>query len=289
MDVSIIIVNYNTRELLSDCIKSICSNTVDVQYEVIVSDNGSTDGSVEMLRAEYPQVIIIENKRNIGFGAANNRALDHAKGKYVFFLNSDTILLNNAVKYFKDYWEKNEAANLGCLGAQLQDQNGYFIHSYDKYPSPISVLKALLHMCLWSVTHKNINQTSHNQKKLEVPKTIDGYITGADMFVRNDEAAYFDERYFMYAEETDLQYNHFYKLGKKCIIIPEPEIVHLVGASDTTGTTERYDFMRNSNRWMWISYLKYFEKNVKRNDICVKIIRCLLGNIYKGKLEYFVE
>lgn len=107
LDVSIIIVNYNTKELTRNCLKSVFEQTDGIVFEVIVSDNGSTDGSLEMIRTEFHEVILIENGANLGFGAANNRALDVAKGKYVFYLNSDTVLLNNAVQMFFDYWENS--------------------------------------------------------------------------------------------------------------------------------------------------------------------------------------
>ena len=97
MDVSIIIVNYNTCELTRNCLKSVFEQTKNIDFEVIVSDNGSKDGSVEMIKKEFPYVILIENNANLGFGAANNRGLKIAKGKYIFYLNCDTILLNNAV------------------------------------------------------------------------------------------------------------------------------------------------------------------------------------------------
>lgn len=120
LDVSIIIVNYNTKKLLADCLASIYEQTNDIDFEVIVSDNASVDGSIEMLKADFPQVILIENNVNLGFGAANNRGLAIAKGKYIFYLNSDTILLNNSVKIFFDYWEKNgEKDNIGALGGAL--------------------------------------------------------------------------------------------------------------------------------------------------------------------------
>ena len=105
MDVSVIIVNYNTCEITKNCLKSVFEQTIGIEFEVIVSDNGSKDGSIEMIRTDFPQVIFIENNANPGFGTANNRALAVAKGKYVFYLNSDTLLLNNAVKIFFDYWE----------------------------------------------------------------------------------------------------------------------------------------------------------------------------------------
>lgn len=84
MDVSIIIVNYNTKDLTCNCLKSVFEQTEDIDFEVIVSDNGSTDGSVEMIKTEFPQVVLIENRVNLGFGAANNRGLKLAKGKYIF-------------------------------------------------------------------------------------------------------------------------------------------------------------------------------------------------------------
>ena len=121
MQVSVIIVNFNTRELLRNCLNSIYSQTKDISFEVIVSDNGSVDGSVEMLRSDFPQVILVDNKANLGFGTANNKGLDVAKGEFVFYLNSDTLLLNNAIKIFYDYWKQHESEQLGALGCNLVD------------------------------------------------------------------------------------------------------------------------------------------------------------------------
>ena len=129
MQVSIIIVNYNTKDFLKNCLDSIYKHTTDIKYEIIVSDNGSTDGSLEMLSADYPKVRVVVNGKNLGFGAANNRALDVAKGKYIFYLNSDTLLLNNAVKLFYDYFEAHENENLGAIGANLLDETNCVIHS----------------------------------------------------------------------------------------------------------------------------------------------------------------
>ena len=97
IDVSVIIVNYNTKLLLQNCLDSVYSQTGDIFFEVIVSDNGSTDGSIEMVKVNFPNVILIENNTNLGFGTANNRGLKIAQGKYILYLNSDTVLKNNAV------------------------------------------------------------------------------------------------------------------------------------------------------------------------------------------------
>ena len=107
MDVSVIIVNYNTVELTKQCILSIYNQTKDVNFEIIVVDNNSEDNSVKIIENNFPQVILINNSDNIGFGRANNLGVEIAKGKYIFFLNSDTILLNNAIKIFVDYMRKN--------------------------------------------------------------------------------------------------------------------------------------------------------------------------------------
>lgn len=165
-DISVIIVNYNTKELTRNCLKSVFDQTSGIAFEVIVSDNGSTDGSVEIIRAEFPEVILIENSANLGFGAANNRALDVAKGKYVPCLNSDTVLLNNAVKIFFDYFEAHAGENLGAIGCNLKDTEGGYNCSYGKLKSLKSLLK-MLFLTLLGNTKRTI-QYFFTRKKTEV-------------------------------------------------------------------------------------------------------------------------
>ena len=115
MDVSIIIVNYNTKDLLCQCVDSIYDKTSNVEFEIIVVDNDSSDGSKELFIKDK-RIRFIEAGGYLGFGKANNLGVDAAKGKYVFFLNSDTILMNNAVKLFYDYCESHEKDRLGAVG-----------------------------------------------------------------------------------------------------------------------------------------------------------------------------
>ena len=104
MQVSVIIVNYNTKELTKQAIQSVFDRTEGVEYEIIVVDNDSKDGSVEELKKIFQnKITIIESKENLGFGRANNLGIKQSKGKYVFLLNSDTELINNAIKIFYDY------------------------------------------------------------------------------------------------------------------------------------------------------------------------------------------
>lgn len=241
MDVSIIIVNYNTCALLKNCLNSIYNNTKGISFEILVSDNNSSDDSMKMVLSEFPDVIFIENNKNLGFGAANNRALYKATGKYIFYLNSDTLLKNNAVKYFFDYWENSPfKTDIGSLGCNLTDQNGRISHSYGNFPSAYSFLKNTIHDFL-SVSKYTLLYILFSDKiplckdlnpiKYFKTGSVD-YITGADLFLLNDEYAFFDEHYFMYCEEIDLQYK-LNKNNKKSLLINGPEIVHLKGASAT--------------------------------------------------------
>lgn len=279
MDVSIIIVNYNTKQLLADCLKSIYEQTKDISFEVIVSDNGSKDGSIEMLKADFPQVILIENNANLGFGAANNRGLAIAKGKYIFYLNSDTILLNNAVKCFFDYWEENvEKENIGALGANLLDAYENIIHSHGdflKLNDIDNMISNIAHTVYGNFKLYLQNVFFHQQipfkKNLQEYKKKLGeveYITGADLFMKNDEASFFDEKYFMYCEEMDLQYE-LKKKGKKRLLIEGPKIIHFEGGS----CKNEIDIIRqegNFSRIQWrISQIYFFKKN---GSISTKIL-----------------
>lgn len=259
MDVSIIIVNYNTCTLIHNCLKSIFEQTKDIEFEVIVSDNGSKDGSIEMIKQEFPQVILVENKANLGFGAANNRGLNIAKGKYILYLNSDTILLNNAVKYFFDYWEKSlEKDKIGALGGNLLDIDGNVIHSGGKFPRPLHEIIRLtgrlifVFLC-WVFRINNYTKKEKYIKEVE-------YVTGADLFLKNNESAFFDERFFMYYEETFLQYQ-LKKNDLKILLIDAPKIIHLDGMSFQKGSGGFKDYATFKSITSNLSRIKYQQYN----------------------------
>ena len=237
MDVSIIIVNYNTKDLLFNCLNSIYEHVKNIEFEVIISDNGSKDGSEKMVRSNFPQCIFIENNANLGFGPANNIGLNQAKGKYILYLNSDTVLLNNAVKIFYDYWESNPNKNhIGALGAPLLDEDLQVIHSYGEFANYSINLKQLLKSNITNtiMTFEYIFKTSLNKlrptHRQDVQEGPVQYITGADLFLRNDKYAYFDDYFFLYFEESDLQYK-MKKANLDRLIIEGPRIQHLCGGS----------------------------------------------------------
>ena len=134
--VSIIIVSYNTKELTKKAIQAVFDKTEGIEYEIIVVDNDSKDGSVEELKNTFQEKItVIESKENLGFGRANNLGIKQSKGKYIFLLNSDTELINNAIKIFYDYMEENK--QVGVCGGNLYNENEIPEDSYMLYKNSI--------------------------------------------------------------------------------------------------------------------------------------------------------
>ncbi|GHT71678.1 glycosyl transferase [Spirochaetia bacterium] len=230
MDVSIIIVNYNTKELLFNCLTSIYKQTKQIEFEVIVSDNGSTDGSVEMVKSAFPKVILIENNANIGFGAANNKGAKVSAGKYLFFLNSDTLLENNALFYFYEFADGN---GVSLLGGYLVDKSNKIIHSFENYTTPLRGI-ARLSYSSFPVLHK-IKFIFKNDRVISshnLPARVD-FIIGADLFIAANvfrQLHGFDENFFMYYEDEDLC-RRARLLNYESYIINGPKIIHLESAS----------------------------------------------------------
>jgi GT2 family glycosyltransferase len=226
MDVSVIIVNFNTKDLTINCIQSIYDQTEQVDYEIIVVDNASIDGSVAAIKNKFPKVILLESPENLGFGKANNLAARTAKGEFLFFLNSDTLLLNNAIKIFCDaYYTLGDQT--GCMGTILWNTNHEPIHSFGIFPTCGQVIGGNIRGRYLKIQEKIFSIDS-----CTFPLTVD-YITGADLFVPASlfkSVGQFDESFFMYFEETDLQ-KRIVKLGLKNRMIDEAHIVHLAGGS----------------------------------------------------------
>jgi GT2 family glycosyltransferase len=232
MNVSIVIVNYNTKELTLNCLTSIVSKTTGLKYEIIVVDNASTDSSCEEIKQNFSETILIENNDNLGFARANNIATRVSNGKYVFFLNSDTVLLNNAIKIFFDFMESQQGNDFACCGGNLFEENMEPQLPFGNFPSLRQIFFEQFFLYrIFPKLYANIPNLGVKEVVSELKEVP--YVSGADLFIRKevlDIVGNFDERFFLYYEDTDLGYR-LKQAGHKSAIIPDAKIIHLVGGS----------------------------------------------------------
>lgn len=230
MTVSVIIVNYNTQQMTAECINSIFAKTYDVDFEVILVDNASTDGSKDFFEKDS-RIKYVYSAENLGFGKGNNLGYKYASGEYIFLLNSDTLLVNNAIKLFCDFM-KNAPQNIGCIGCVMQKKDGTRVHSYHtEYPTLLWIFKEILCFSFPKIYDPYLNR-ERKQLKDSYPCKV-AAITGADLFIRRcviERCGLFDPDFFMYYEETELQHR-FLANGYEACVIDAPKIIHLAGAS----------------------------------------------------------
>ncbi|HLA26444.1 MAG TPA: glycosyltransferase family 2 protein [Syntrophales bacterium] len=249
-DISIIIVNWNTKELLKDCLHSVYKTVQGIVYETIVVDNASEDGSAEMLRREFPAAHLIENKVNRGFGAANNQALSIMKGRYALLLNTDTLLTENAVSLLFSFMEGRPDTAMAC--GQLLNADGSKQNSIAAFPSLLTLMTNIsLLEYFWPRRYPSKRYT------FTEPVEIDSGI-GACLIVRKqaiDEVGMLDERYFFFFEETDWAYR-MKVAGWKIFHVPQAFIYHLQGQSIGRDVSSRMEFYRSRFQFFrkWYSY-----------------------------------
>lgn len=263
-DVSIIIVNYNTCELLTKCIQSIYSITSDVDFEIIVVDNDSVDNSVETLQSKFKEVKLIQSSSNLGFGKANNLGLKVASGRNIFFLNSDTLLLNNAIKILSDYIDSNP--EVGICGGNLYTSTLAEANSFCRImPGIFSEINVMSLTKISKLIYGKNSSFNYTLNPLEV-----AYITGADMMIPKqilDKVGGFDPDFFLYFEETELTLR-IKKAGYMVKSVPAAKIIHLEGASSKDNLWKMKVY--NSSR------LKYYKKVYR-----TKFSYNLVLNLYK--------
>jgi GT2 family glycosyltransferase len=223
MDVSIIIVNWNTKDLLVPCLRSIYRKSGNVKAEVFVVDNGSMDGSKEAVEAEFPEVILIDNPMNFGFAKASNQGIDLSKGKYVLLLNPDTELKEGAIATLNTFLDHHPEA--GVAGAQLLNADGAKQNAIANFPSLATELlnKSLLRRLF-------PDRFPGKEREYALPIEVDSVI-GACMMVRREameEVGLLDEDYFLFLEETDWCYR-MKKAGWKVYHVPGAEVIHYQG------------------------------------------------------------
>lgn len=256
MDVSVIMVNYNTLAMTTAAINRVLELTESIRFEIILVDNASSDGSKEYFE-RWKDIKYIYSDKNLGFGQANNLAAKQAKGEYLFFLNTDTLLRNNAIKILHQYM--TEHLNVGAAGGNLFDGNGIPTISYERMFPGIGHTLNLLSYNFFNYIRfgKNV-MFNHTDYPIEV-----AYISGADLMIPKalfDNLGGFSPKFFMYYEETDLC-RRIQSAGYKIHSVPAAEITHLEGGSQQKSTTAKRKtnlrsiksraifFSRNYNKW----------------------------------------
>lgn len=223
MDLSVIILNYNTKKLLADCLKSVFASTGLGQMEVIVSDNGSTDGSIEMVKTDFPQAKLLENNTNLGFSKGNNVAIKIATGRHILLLNSDTVVKLDA--FSKMVGKADSESIIGAVGPKILLANGELDPSARRnFPNPANAFMRLFGLKKLS----NYNITGPIDQEMSVEA-----IMGACMLVPKiviDKVGMLDEEFFFYGEDLDWCYR-IKEAGYKIVYYPSAEILHLKSAS----------------------------------------------------------
>lgn len=223
---SVIVVSWNTRELLRQCLASLLANPPECIMEVLVVDNASTDGSAEMVQANFPGVRLLVNPVNTGFAPANNQAIPLCSGDFVLLLNPDTVVKPGAMQGLVDLLEANP--NAGAAGPRLLNADGSFQPSVFPFPTLARELWRLLH--LDALVPYALYDT--RRWDLSTPHEVDS-IQGACLLIRSEviqQVGLFDADYFLYSEEIDLCYR-IRAAGWKLLWRPDVAVVHLGGQS----------------------------------------------------------
>jgi O-antigen biosynthesis protein len=231
MELSIIIVNYNVKHFLEQCLQSVIKASMGLQVEVFVVDNNSVDGSIEMVRDKFPNLKLIANKSNLGFSKANNQAIKQAIGKYVLLLNPDTIVQEGTFKAVVNFMDADQG--IGGLGVKMVDGKGQFLpESKRGLPTPAVAFYKIFGLATLFPNSKKYGQYHLTYLDKDKNHEID-VLSGAFMLMRKsvlDEVGLLDETFFMYGEDIDLSYR-IQKGGFKNYYFADTSIIHYKGES----------------------------------------------------------
>jgi GT2 family glycosyltransferase len=272
MDVSIIIVNWNTRELLRDCLASIIRQTRGVSYEITVVDNASSDGSASMCELCFPSVKLIENRINRGFAAANNQGLEIASARYSLLLNPDTVVLDGAIDRCVAYADAHP--DIGVVGCQVLEKDGRIQQTGFSFPSPWTLFLTLTGLPRLFPRSLIFAKPELGWWMRDSEEDID-VISGMFMLVRREaiqQVGVMDERYFVYAEEADWCFR-FYKAGWRRVFFPQAKIIHIDGGGKSTSQVNvkmRVQLQK--------SMMIYFRKNLGFSSWMIAKVLFVLAN-----------
>lgn len=289
IDLSVIIVNYNVKAFLEQCLMAIERAKHDLNIEIFVVDNASVDGSQAMVKKRFPYVHLIENKKNIGFSKANNQALKLINGKYILILNPDTLIQEDTLIILKNFLDTHP--NAGAVGCKLINPDGSFqIASRRGLPTPWVAFTRIFGLSKIFPKSRLFGKYNMTYLGSNVKSEVD-VLPGSLMFMRKDildKIGYFNEDYFMYGEDIDLCYR-IKKEGWKIFYIPTTKAIHYKGESTKKG---EISFVSNFYSAMLIFTNKHFKSHYSiflRTILTVGIYSRAFVSYLWRILKYFVS
>ena len=257
---SIIVVSYNTKDILKECLSRIEIYSKDINKEVFVVDNNSSDGSTEMVSSEFPNFELISNNKNLGFAAGNNVALKIASGRYVLLLNSDAFLMDDTLQKTINYMDSNEKA--GILGIKLISEDGSLQPSARNLPNPLSKFLVMSGVSDKFPSSRFFGSPDYKWWNHEEIKQV-GWVPGAFFLIRReviDDIGLLDERYFMYFEEIDYCLQAALK-GWETIFYPFAKVIHIGGQSSSKSKQKITQSGKQLINFRVKSEFRYYRKN----------------------------
>ncbi len=293
MQLSIVIVNYNVRYFLEQCLLSVKRAVAGIDAEIFVVDNASADGSVEMVKEKFPFAKIIANQNNVGFSKANNQAIEIATGDYVLLLNPDTVVAEDTFEKCIAFMDAHKDA--GALGVRMIDGKGNFLpESKRGLPTPAVAFYKTFGLAKLFPKSKTFGKyhlgflSEHETNEVEI-------LSGAFMFMRKsvlDKIGLLDETFFMYGEDIDLSYR-IIKEGHKNFYFPETTIIHYKGESTKKGSLNYVKVFYNA---MLIFARKHFSQNQSglfslliNFAIVFRGLLTLLANLFASSYLFIID
>ena len=265
-DLSIVLVCWNNKDYLDPCLHSLYEGGLRSSFDVVVVDNGSTDGSQEMLREKYPEVLIIQNDHNVGLGRASNQGIEATQGRYILLLNNDTLVNGPSLDAMVAFLADNPQT--GAVGGQLLNSDGTVQSCYNNFPTLREefLVATRLGELFWPGYPAIVNDGEM--------KSV-GWMSSACLMLRRDalgEVGLLDEGYFIYGDEADLQYR-LNKAGWQAYYLPQATTIHYGG--------------RSMDRWkrrkmVYRGKMMFFQKNYGPNR--TRLLRLMLGILSLAKM-----
>lgn len=283
MKLSIVILCWNDIKVVGDCLKSIYDTTRSTNFEVIVSDNGSTDGTIEYIRKNFPQVRLIENGVNLRFAKGNNVGFRVAQGDYVLILNPDTIIHEGTLDKLVVFADRHPEA--GAFGCRVLNTDG----SYQGCVRPLSTVRSewCAALCVSFLAHLSdwFNPGIYVDWHGETERTV-GWLAGCFILVRRgllESLGGFDEQFFYYYEDTDLC-RRIWESGYSILYTPEFSITHLKGQSTTSRFTP-VTFALDSEITRYLYYYKYYGASGVRSCRRASLVALFLRRMGYGLVQ----